>query len=241
MRRASRPMSIGMTCSSRYATTASSRPLSVASPRPVKPSSVVILRVTKLRPGLQTMTLASTIFMGAGRLESRRASGASRGDSGMNLKRSIPPPAQRAEVSPIQREDVAGAGVLRQNDQRGIGVVEVGIAIFAHDCLGALERLERSWDQDRSAIQDETEGQRGAVEAAEKMRGLRDDGLRRQDRPRPSPEERGARLVVGLAAIEQAHERAGVEQKLTCHDEATAGRTAESSPRVQVGAFRALR
>src|SRR5690606_32881413 len=33
-----------------------------ASPTPVIPSSVMILRVTKLRPGQVTMTLASTIF-----------------------------------------------------------------------------------------------------------------------------------------------------------------------------------
>src|SRR5690348_4063463 len=31
---------------------------------PVRPSSVSILRVTKLRPGLQTMTRALVIFMG---------------------------------------------------------------------------------------------------------------------------------------------------------------------------------
>src|SRR5262249_31329903 len=43
--------------------TASSLPLRVASPRPDIPSSVVILSVTKLRPGLQTITLASVIFI----------------------------------------------------------------------------------------------------------------------------------------------------------------------------------
>jgi hypothetical protein len=63
MRRASRPMSKGSTCSFRYAATASSRPLRVASPSPYTPSSVVILSVTKFRPGEQTMTFASTIFM----------------------------------------------------------------------------------------------------------------------------------------------------------------------------------
>src|SRR6185437_11146684 len=41
--------------------TESSRPFKVASPIPVTPSAVVILSVTKLRPGQVTMTRASTI------------------------------------------------------------------------------------------------------------------------------------------------------------------------------------
>src|SRR5678815_2635981 len=70
MRRASRPIRHGITCSVRYAATDSSRPLSVASPSPWTLSSVVIFNVTKLRPGQVMMTLASTIFM-ASRVRSR--------------------------------------------------------------------------------------------------------------------------------------------------------------------------
>src|SRR3569623_548306 len=63
MRCGSRPIRHGMTWSSRYATTDFSRPFSVASPRPCTPSSVMILSVTRLRPGQVTMTLALVIFM----------------------------------------------------------------------------------------------------------------------------------------------------------------------------------
>ena len=59
---ASRPISSGTTWSPGSDATASSRPLRVASPSPVTPSSVVILRVTKLRSGLVTMTSAAMIF-----------------------------------------------------------------------------------------------------------------------------------------------------------------------------------
>ena len=58
---ASRPGNKGATWSDRYDATASSRPFSVPSPQPTSPSVVVILRVTKLRPGLATITSARSI------------------------------------------------------------------------------------------------------------------------------------------------------------------------------------
>src|SRR3954464_1623647 len=56
MRSSSRPISVDARCSERYAATDNSRPLSVASPHPTTPSAVTTLRVTKLRPGLLTLT-----------------------------------------------------------------------------------------------------------------------------------------------------------------------------------------
>src|SRR6476660_5907076 len=63
MRCGSRPISSGTTCSERYEATESSRPLSVASPQPTTPSLVTILRVTKFRPGLQTLTSILSMVM----------------------------------------------------------------------------------------------------------------------------------------------------------------------------------
>src|SRR3954451_24908864 len=63
MRSSSRPMSVDGRCWDRYAATESSRPLSVASPQPTTPSLVTILRVTKLRPGLQTLTSILSMVM----------------------------------------------------------------------------------------------------------------------------------------------------------------------------------
>src|SRR6218665_2861028 len=68
---ASRPIRQGITCSLRELATDSSRPLRVASPIPARPWSVSILRVTKLRPGQQTMTRAVGIFLGRGVGEER--------------------------------------------------------------------------------------------------------------------------------------------------------------------------
>src|SRR3954454_8281902 len=62
---ASRPTSSGTTCSDRYAATASSRPFRVPSPQPISPSVVVILRVTKFRPGLATITSARSTVRAA--------------------------------------------------------------------------------------------------------------------------------------------------------------------------------
>src|SRR3954466_8241172 len=63
MRSSSRPISVEARCSDRYAATESSRPLSVASPHPTTPSLVTILRVTKFRPGLQTLTSILSMVM----------------------------------------------------------------------------------------------------------------------------------------------------------------------------------
>src|SRR5690349_5934881 len=63
MRSSSRPTRVEATWSERYDATASSRPLRVASPQPTIPSEVVILSVTKLRPGLVMMTSTSSMVM----------------------------------------------------------------------------------------------------------------------------------------------------------------------------------
>src|SRR5262245_34959274 len=110
MRRASRSISNGMTCSVRYAATESSRPFSVASPRPWMPSSVTSFSVTKLRPGLQTMTLPSTMRMLVGT-----------GGSGLVARGSLLV-ARRARTAREQR-DRGRAGDGDHDERREAGVV----------------------------------------------------------------------------------------------------------------------
>src|SRR5688572_11990616 len=116
----SRPMRQGMTWPSRYEATASSRPLSVASPSPVKPSSVSILRVTKLRPGQHTMTCAAVIFIRGSRADDPPTSALGDRDLG-DFAREAP------AVSLHGRAQLEVAGAHRTQ-----GLVEFGVLVAAH-------------------------------------------------------------------------------------------------------------
>src|SRR3954462_14763723 len=120
MRRASRPISSGITWSVRVLATASSRPFNVASPSPCTPSSVSIFNVTKFRPGEQTITFAATIFMlgTLGGFPNPPAKGSVE-QSSTSPARSLVHPAR--EVAAVDDEDVAvdeRRRVRRQEDRR---------------------------------------------------------------------------------------------------------------------------
>ena len=149
MRAGSRPISSGTTWSCRYAATASSRPLRVASPTPVTPSSVMIFRVTKLRPGQVTMTRASddphassstrdlrpgwasarTVGWRGQRARTRAPGGwPGLGDPGLHHRRRHPiadlrrppdPPAHLPVTVDVRRADRPGGGVRRDTELSG--------------------------------------------------------------------------------------------------------------------------
>jgi len=160
----------------------------------------------------------------------------------MNLKSAIPPKAKRAEVPPIEGEDVSGPRILGEDHERRVGIVEVCIGVLSQDRLRAFQSLPRSGDENGAALEHEAEhGASPAFDATKQVSRLRDDRFGRDDGPRPLLEERHARSVMRLAPVEQAHERARVEEKLTGHGEAIPGRSVENSRQARVGVSRELR
>src|SRR5215469_17140352 len=123
IRAGSLPASRGTTWSRRYAATASSRPFRVASPRPVSPSSVVILRVTKLRLGLVTMTSARVILMQPMLSRSAGAElGTARADDGEQLRMVSQHGIQRGERQLCRAPRVGLADRCRELDRTRIVV-----------------------------------------------------------------------------------------------------------------------
>ena len=120
------------------------------------------------------------------------------------------------EVPTVRGEHPVGVQLLREDYQRGIGIVHRQIGVLLHEGSGPAERRRRGRNQERTAGQEEVNTRLPASRySTQKMRGFGQHGFGADDGPVPLPEELREHVMVLLAPVEQRDQSARIEQQFT--------------------------